>query len=115
MTATPVAFSSKDSASGRLNATISPSDTSIPLQPGNGANFPQPYNGTATSSGSSTTLNSTGILAAVGGSSSAMAGKLIWNKTDGSVAVIVSVATNALTCTRLLGGTDNTWDSSDVW
>lgn len=115
MTATPIAFSTKDSASGLLNAGISAAATTIVLQSGNGANMPQSYSSTATSGGSSTLLNSTGILAAVGGSSSAMAGKWILNKTDGSVATIVSVATNALTCTRLLGGTDNTWDNSDRW
>src|SRR5688500_453198 len=101
MAASPAPLSTKDNASGRLNATISPSVTSIPLQAGNGANFPQPYNGTATSAGSSTTLNSTGVSAAIGGS--AMAGKLIWNKTDGSIAVITNVATNALTTSRLIG------------
>src|SRR5688572_3749921 len=111
MAATPVAFSTKDNAKGQLASGINASVTSIALAAGTGATFPQPYAGTATSGGTSTTLNSTGILAAVGGSSAAMAGKIIWNKTDGSVAVIVSVATNALTCTRLLGGTDNTWDS----
>lgn len=115
MTAVPTPLSTKDNASGRLNSTLTAIATSVVLQSGNGANFPQAYNGTASSSGSSTTLNSTGILAAVGGSSSAMAGKFIWNKTDGSIAIILSVATNALTCTRLLGGTDNTWDSADVW
>src|SRR5438552_9928609 len=108
MAATPVAFATKDNASANLNAGISAADLSIPLQSGDGAAFPQPYTGAATSGGSNVLLNSTGILAAVGGSSAAMAGKWIWNKTDGSVAVIVSVATNSLTCTRLLGGTDNT-------
>src|SRR5687767_10953253 len=113
MAATPAPLVTKDNASGQLNATVSPSATSIPLEGGDGAAFPQPYNGTATSLGSSTTLNSTGISAAIGGS--AQVGKLIWNRTDGSVAVIKTVSTNSLTTTRLLGGTDNTWDNGDQW
>lgn len=119
MAATPVAFSTRDSATGvgtatgLLNAGISAAATSIVLQSGNGANFPQPYSSTATSAGTSTTLNSTGISAAIGGS--AQEGKLIWNKTDGSVAVIVTVSTDSLTTTRLLGGTTNLWNNSDRW
>ena len=44
-----------------------------------------------------------------------MVGKWIWNKTDGSVARIESVATNAITTTRLIGGTANIWANSDRW
>ncbi|HYH63804.1 MAG TPA: hypothetical protein VD866_03805 [Urbifossiella sp.] len=113
MPATPVAFATKDNAEGRLQSGINASVLSIPLQSGQGANFPQPYTGSATSLGSSTTLNSTGISAAIGGS--AAIGKWIWNKTDGSVAVITAVATDSVTTTRLLGGSDNTWQNSDVW
>src|SRR4051794_16800519 len=109
MAATPVPLSTKDNASGQLNAGISNSATSLVLQSGNGANFPQPYTGSATSLGSATALNSTGISAAIGGS--AQVGKLIWNKTDGSVAVITAVAANALTTTRLIGGTTNVWNN----
>lgn len=103
----------KDNATGRLNAGISAATLSIPLQSGNGANFPQPYNGTCSSLGSSITLNSTGISAIIGGS--AAVGKPIFNATDGSIAFIRSVATDAVTTTPLLGGTDNTWAASDVW
>lgn len=113
MSATPVALATKDAASGQLNSSISAATTSIPLKSGNGANFPQSYNGTATSVGTATALNSTGISAAIGGS--AQVGKIIWNKTDGSIAVITAVAANALTTTRLLGGTTNLWNNSDVW
>src|SRR3954467_6023095 len=115
MAATPVAFSTKDSATGvgtatgLLNAGISAAATSIVLQSGNGANFPQPYSSTCTSAGSSTTLNCTGISATTGGS--AQGGVGIWNKTDGSVAVITAVAANSLTTTRLLGGTNNSWSN----
>src|SRR3982074_1962728 len=101
MAATPIAFSTKDNASGQLSAGINNSVTSILLLSGNGANFPPPHSSTCTSTGSSTTLNCTGISATIGGS--AQAGKIIWNETDGSVAVITAVAANALTTTRLLG------------
>lgn len=113
MAATPIPFASKDNASGQLQATISNSTLSIVLQSGNGANFPQPYTGTATSLGTATTLNSTGISAAIGGS--AAVGKFIWNKTDGSVAVIKTVSTNSLTTTALLGGTANIFSNADTW
>ncbi len=113
MPATPVAFGTKDNASGRLNATISPSDVSVPLQSGNGANFPQPYSSTCTSLGSAVLLNGTGISATVGGS--AVVGKWVWNKTDGSVAVIQSVSTNAIATSRLMGGTLNLWSNADRW
>jgi hypothetical protein len=113
MAATPVPFSTKDNAEGLLLSTISPSDTSIPLESGDGAAFPQPYSGSATSGGTSTTLNCTGISATIGGS--AQIGKAIWNATDGSVAFITAVGTNSLTTTRLIGGSDNTWQNSDEW
>jgi hypothetical protein len=60
-------------------------------------------------------LNCTSISATVGGS--AVEGKLIYNLTDGSVARIPTggVATNAMTTTRLLGGTLNVWTSGDRW
>src|SRR5687768_7837506 len=109
----PIAFSTKDNAYGRLAGTISASALSIALNSGEGARFPQPYNGTASSVGNSTTLNCTGISAAIGGS--AAQGKFIWNRTDNSIAVIKTVSTNSLTTTGLIGGTDNTWDNSDAW
>src|SRR4051812_32068505 len=99
MSATPAPFATKDNASARLQSGINASVLSIPLQSGNGANLPQPYNGAASSSGSSTTLNCTGIGSTL--STATHGGKPIWNKTDGSWAVIVSVAANSLTCTRL--------------
>lgn len=105
-------FATKDNAEGALNASISAAALSIGLQSGDGANFPQPYNGTATSGGTSTTLNCTGILAAIG---SGAAGKFIHNVTDGSVALIKTVATNSLTTTPLYDGSDNTWQNGDAW
>src|SRR4051794_24601256 len=103
MSASPIAFSTKDNATTTLASDISASTLTIPLATGGGASFPQPYSSTCTSLGSATALNSTGISAAIGGS--AQVGKVIWNRTDGSVAVITAVGTNALTTTRLLGGT----------
>lgn len=105
-------LSTKDNASKQLASGINASVTSIPLETGGGASYPQPYNGTASSLGSSILLNSTGILAAV---TSAQEGKFIWNKTDNSYAVIKTISTNSLACTPLIGGSDNTWQSSDVW
>lgn len=113
MAATPVAFASIDDADPQLDSGISAATLSIPLKSGHGARLPQPYSSTATSVGTNVTLNCTGISATIGGS--AQVGKWIWNKTDGSVAIITAVATNAVTTTRLLGGTDNTWDNSDTW
>src|SRR4051812_47181050 len=100
MASTPIPFAAKDNASTTLASGINASVTSIPLATGGGAAFPQPYNGTATSLGNSTTLNCTGISATVGGS--AVVGKLIWNRTDSSFARIQSVATNSITTTALL-------------
>src|SRR4051812_43927719 len=100
MAATPVPLSTTDLAAGQLNSGISASTTSIPLQSGQGALFPQPYSGTCTSVGTAPTLNCTGISATIGGSG--QVGKFIQNFTDGSVAVITAVATNALTTTALL-------------
>jgi hypothetical protein len=113
MSATPVAFATKDNASARLQSGINNSVLAIPLQSGNGANLPQPYTGTASSSGDVNTLNCTGISAVIGGS--AAVGKPIWNKTDGSVAFILSVSADSLETTRLLGGADNSWDNGDTW
>jgi hypothetical protein len=113
MSATPIPFSTKDNAKATINLTVSPSATSITLDSGLGSLFPQPYSSTCSSLGSATTLNCTGISATIGGS--AAVGKLIWNKTDGSVAVITAVSTNSLTTTRLLGGTNNVWGNGDRW
>lgn len=103
----------KDNASGTLASAINASVLTIPLDSGQGANLPQPYNGVTSSLGSDVLLNSTGISAIIGGSGAV--GKPIFNATDGSIAFIKSVATDAVTTTPLLGGTDNTWDNGDVW
>jgi hypothetical protein len=115
MSLTHAVLSNKDNASGQLSAGINNSVTSVPLLSGNGANFPQPYSGTATSGGTGTTLNCTGISATIGGSG--QAGKIIWNKTDNSIAMITAVGTNALTTTRLIkgDGSAGTWNNGDTW
>ena len=67
----------KDNASGQLNAGVNASSTSFVLKSGEGAGFPQPINGTATSGGTSITLNDTGI-----GASGIVVGDLIYNLTE---------------------------------
>jgi|SRR3989339_101965 len=110
MTFTRHLYKHEDNAAGQLNAGISAVTTSIPLKAGEGAEFPQPITASATSGGTSTTLNSTGIQAA-----GVIAGDVIINLTDGSSAVVKSVTTNAAVTTRLKGGSGNTWDNADVW
>lgn len=110
---TKILLTAKDGSIATLAAGISAAATSIPLASGKGALFPQPYNGAATSAGSATVLNSTGISAAIGGA--AAVGKFVYNATDGSWAKIVTVNTNDVVMTRLNGGTDNVWDNSDKW
>lgn len=109
-------YKHEDNAYGRLNAGISAGTLAIPLQSGQGALLPATCNGSATSSGSSTALNSTGIQAAFAAvSTPVVVGDIIENVTDGSYAIIKSISTNAIVTTRLKGGTDNTWQNSDVW
>lgn len=104
----PLAF--KDNVDCQLDGNISAAATTIPLVSGNGALLPQTYNGAATSGGSSTALNSTGI-----GSSGVAVNDIIENVTDGSYAVVISVSTDAIVTSPLVGGSDNTWQNSDVW
>ncbi len=66
--------------------------------------------GTASSAGSSTTLNSTGI-----GALDIQEGDTIRNTTDGSWAVVDELSTNSATTTALTGGSDNTWQNSDAF
>lgn len=108
MDRTPLAH--EDNVQGQLNAGISAATTSIPLKSGEGASFPTTYGGAATSVGDGENLNSTGI-----GASGIASGDLIENVTDGSVAVVLTVSTNAITTTALRGGSDNTWEDADEW
>lgn len=104
----------KDNAEGRLNAGISAATTSLPLQSGNGALFPTTARGSATSLGTGILLNSTGIQAALSAASVSV-GDMIENVTDGSYCIILSISTNSIATTPLVGGSDNTWQNSDVW
>jgi len=107
-------YKHKDNVAAQLNAGISAATTSIALKTGEGALFPTTANGSATSAGSTTTLNSTGIQALLA-AASVTVGMVIENVTDGSKAVIKTISTNSIVTTRLKGGTDNTWDNSDKW
>lgn len=100
----------EDNAVGNLLSSISAVTLTIPLESGDGALFPTMYQGSATSGGSDTALNSTGI-----GATGIAIGDIIENATDGSYAVVTSVGANALVTTPLIGGTDNTWDNADVY
>lgn len=110
MTQTRYLFKHKDNVEAQLNAGISASALTIPLKTGEGAQFPTTYGSTATSGGTSTVLNCTGI-----GATGVAVGDVIENVTDGSQAVITIVATDSVTTTRLKGGSDNTWQNSDRW
>jgi len=99
-----------DDANPQLTANISAAATTIVVKSGEGAKLPTTYNGSATSTGTKTTLNSTAI-----GSSGVAVGDFIENITDGSYAVILTVSTNSITTTQLQGGSDDTWQNSDAW
>lgn len=66
--------------------------------------------GTATSAGTGTELNDTGI-----GSGTLQVGDVIRNTTDLSYAWIKSISANQVITTQLTGGSDNTWQSADNW
>src|SRR5690606_37820101 len=100
----------KDQAAGVLEASISNSVTTVLLESGNGAKFPSPIKGAATSVGNATTLNATGIMAA-----GVQVGDHIYNITDGSFATVRVVTDNQVLTTDLEGGADNTWSDEDEW
>lgn len=105
----PVLPKHKDEAQGQLQSGISAAGLTITLKSGEGAEFPQPYTGSCSSTGSSTTLNDTGDLAGVAQYD------YIRNVTDGSWAICLTTGTNSITTTRLKGGTLNVWTSGDEW
>jgi hypothetical protein len=102
-------YATKDNAQGQLDSGISAASLTITLGTGEGAEFPQPYSGACSSAGTSQTLNDTGDLGSL------TAGMFIRNVTDGSWARVLTTGANTITTTRLRDGTDNTWDSGDVW
>lgn len=103
-------FRTKDNAEGQLNSGIGAGNLSIPLKSGEGAEFPVALTGAATSLGTSSTLNSTGI-----GATGIAVGDFIRNNTDGSFAYVLTVSANSITTTKLRGGSDNTWQNSDTY
>lgn len=107
-------YKHKDNVGARLLSGVSASTLSLPLQSGHGAQLPTTATGTATSLGTSTTLNCTGIAAALAAAGFA-AGDIIENVTDGSYGVIKSISTNAVVTTRLKGGSGNIWANTNKW
>ena len=103
-------FHVKDNAEAQLSGNIGASTLTILLGTGKGALFPQPYSGTTTSLGTSTTLNKTGI-----GASGIVVGDFIENTTDGSHAYVTVVSTDSLTTTELQGGSVNTWQNGHAY
>lgn len=95
----------------QLLGAVGAGDVSIALKAGHGALFPTIYRGDCSSTGSGTTLNDTGALGSLA------VGDFIHNLTDGSSAVVTSIsgAPNSVTTTPLEGGSDNTWQSGDIW
>jgi len=106
-------LSPKNNAEGQLFASIDASTLTLVLNSGEGDKFPTGYKNTTTSAGTSTTLNCTGIQAALSAIGITDTGFFIRNITDGSSAVVTAINTNSLTTTKLKGGTDNTWQNSD--
>ena len=106
-------LNSKNNAEGQLFASIDASTLTFLLNSGEGDKFPTGYKNTATSVGTGTTLNCTGIQASLSAIGITEAGFFIRNVTDGSSAVVTAINTNSLTTTVLKGGTDDTWQNSD--
>ncbi len=103
----------KNNADGQLFASIDASTMTLVLNSGEGANFPTGYKDTATSAGTTTTLNCTGIQASLSAIGITEVGFFIRNITDGSSAVVTAINTDSLTTTKLKGGTGNDWGNSD--
>lgn len=101
--------SSKNNAQAQMASSLSAGGDTIQLYSGESALFPAGANDNTTSAGDQNTLNCTGIGAMVS------VGQFIRNITDGSIGWILTVSTNSVTTTALIGGSDNTWDSGDEW
>lgn len=95
----------------QLLGAIGAADVTVVLKSGHGALLPSILTGGCSSTGSGTALNDTGALGSVA------VGDFIHNLTDASWAVVTSIsgAPNAIVTTPLEGGSDNTWQSGDVW
>jgi len=103
-------YPTSNRAEGTLLADINASQLTVVLNSGEGAEFPTGTNGTADSAGTANALNSTGIDA-----TAIVVGDFIRNVTDGSYAVVRSIAAGVVTTTDLQGGSDNTWEDTDEY
>ncbi len=101
----PIAI--KDIAESQLEAGVSASATTILLNTGDGAKFPDTKKGDCIAGGSATLLKSVGIGDLVAEND------LIYNLTKGESAVVRSVSTDQVTTTKL--GNGATWATDDVW
>lgn len=95
----------------QLVGAIGAADVTVALKSGHGALLPSISRGDASSTGDSMTLNDTGALGGLA------VGDPLYNLTDGSHCVVTSIASapNSVRTTPLEGGSDNTWQSGDVW
>lgn len=103
-----IPFAILDNADGQLDSGVSATGTSFPLGSGEGANFPNPVTGSATSDGDAYTLNSTGIQAL-----GVAENDLIYNMTKEEFAVVLTVSTDSITTTKL--GNSAIWENTDVF
>lgn len=95
----------------QLIGAIGAADVTVALKTGHGALLPAISRGAATSTTNSMTLTDTGDLGGLA------VGDRLLNLTDGSNCVVrdISSAPNTVKTTPLEGGSDNTWQSGDVW
>ncbi len=103
-------YKAKNYAKSNLASSVSGASTTMTVTTGEGALFPSTIYGEATSAGTNTVLNCTGI-----GAMGLAVGDTIYNKTDGSWAHVVEIATDSVTTTELTGGSDDTWGDEDEW
>lgn len=99
----------KDDVQVQLKSAAATTAVDFLLKDGDGAKCPQPVNGTTDDAGTSTTLKLADVEnLTVNGQSLAILQE-IWNVTDGSHAVILSITANQVVTTPLRGGTNNVW------
>lgn len=99
----------KNEAQVQMSSGVSSSGDTIQLKTGEASLLPAGNMSTATSAGTATTLNSTGIGAKVA------VGDFIRNITDGSIAWVLTVSADSITTTTLANGSANVWASSNEW
>lgn len=94
----------------QLKGSIAAGDLTLALKAGHGASFPSILRATCSSTGSNILLNATGLLGTLA------VGDFIENETDGSWAVVTSIAgaPNSVATTPLEGGSLNVWTSGNV-